>query len=163
MDLAETLPSSRYGFVLYICHQTMLGAFQCFSSCWAVRAIKAFSVFHSAPSASKLGLRKIFGVDRDGTVNQNSSNRYFLLYNAVPSNKTCAFDLSYTAVAWRLAWSGGRCCVTDFTSLVHLIYFLHFLNCLYYNLSFFSVLFLQFSSPIPLEEDEAVSEQLVGA
>lgn len=84
-------------------------------------AIKAFSVFHSAPSASRLGLRKMFGVDRDGTVDQHSPKGYFLPYNAVPRNKTCVFDLSYKAVAWGLAWStGGRRCVTDFASLVNL-------------------------------------------
>lgn len=104
-------------------------AFQCFSSCWPGRAIKAFSVFHSAPSGGSLWLRKMLGVNRDGIVDQNSLNGYFLPNNVVPSNKICAFN------PLGLAWStGGIRCATDFATLVHL--FPSFLNCLYYNLSF---------------------------
>lgn len=53
----------------------------------------------SVPSASRLGLRKMFGVDRGGTVDQKSPKGYFLPYSIVPSNKTCAFGLSSTAAA----------------------------------------------------------------
>lgn len=58
--------------------------------------IKAFSVFHSAPSVSRLGLGKMSGEDGAGTVDHNWPC-HSLPYNVVLSNKIRGFGPSNVA------------------------------------------------------------------
>lgn len=105
--------------------------------------MKAFSVFHFVPSASRLGLGKMFGEDRAGTVDQTWPKGYSLPYN-VFSKKNCGFGLSNVAIACGLAGhrsTGGRWWGTDLASRVFFLSFLYLLNCLYYNPWVFSHFF----------------------